>query len=199
MPDEFLISAGGFVVQAAILVALPFLALALACRAINLLQDARTAWSPAVELLSLGIGLAAGCLLLGREIDPRWLSAAEIFRPGGIWDLDFVGFLRRWGDPATYPVRALLPGPGGSRLGPPALLLAAAVTLGPVIALRSLRGLASGLRNLVIVVWGAAAAVYGFCLVLWLLNQLNFWAFLLVLLVIQLARSRSDHVVVHLR
>ena len=49
------------------------------------------------------------------------------------------------------------------------------------------------------VLWGAAAAVYGFCLVLWLLNQLNFWAFLLVLLAIQLARSRSDHVVVHLR
>jgi hypothetical protein len=199
MPDEFLISAGGFVVQAVILVALPFALLAVACRAINALQDARTAWTPAIELLSLGIGLAAGCLMLGRELDPRLLSAAEIFRPGGAWDLDFVAFLRRWGDPLTYPVQVLLPGPGASRLGPPALLLAAAVTLGPVVALRSLRGVAAGLRNLVIVLWGAAAAVYGFCLVLWLLNQLNFWAFLLVLLAIQLVRSRSEHVVVHLR
>jgi hypothetical protein len=199
MPDEFLISAGGFVVQAAILAALPFAVLALVCRLINALQDARTAWTPAIELLSLGIGLASGCILLGRELDPRLLSAAEIFRPGGAWDVDFVGFLQRWGDPLAYPVRALLPGPTGSRLGPPALLLAAAVTLGPVIALRSLRGLAAGLRNLVIVLWGAAVAVYGFCLALWLLNQLNFWAFLVVLLAIQLLRSRSEHVVVHLR
>src|SRR3954453_20536548 len=105
MPDEFLISAGGFVVQAVVLTGLPFAALALACRVINALQDARTAWTPAIELLALAVGLAAGCLMLGRTLDPRLLAAAEIFRPGGQWDLDFAGFLARWGDPLAYPYR----------------------------------------------------------------------------------------------
>ena len=62
---------------------------------------------------------------------------------------------------------------------------------------RRLREIANAVRNAFLFVSGAYATIYGAGYCLWLLNRLNFWIFLLLMVAIHL-RSRSDHVVVKL-
>ena len=68
----------------------------------------------------------------------------------------------------------------------------------PVIIHRSLRAVAHGLRNALIVVWGALATVYLFAYLLWLANELNFWLFLILLIIIPTMRKRSERPVIRI-
>jgi len=203
MPRDFLANAGGFVVHALALAAIVFVPLALGSRLINAFQDARLRWTPYIELAALIVGLAGGSLLLAYNLDPAAVDSGEIFRPGGPWDLTFLQFLASWGNPFFYRLDAVLPWPFWH--GPAAgsgllfLLFTAATAVTPAVCFGTPRAVANGLRNLLIVLWGAYATAYGVCLSMWLLNKLNFWAFLVLIVVIQLARHRSEHVVLRLR
>ena len=203
MPHDFLANAGGFVVHALALMILVFVPLILGSRLINALQDARLPWTPYIEVASLVVGLAGGALLLAYNVEPSAIDSGAIFRPGGPWDLTFVEFLGSWGNPFFYAVAPVLPWPvwqgPGAGSGLLFLLLAAACVLSPMIRFGSQRAVANGLRNLLILLWGVYAAAYVVCLSFWLLNKLNFWAFLVLLAVIQLARHRAEHVVLRLK
>jgi hypothetical protein len=182
--------------------ALPFVPLALLSRAINTFQDARLPWTPTVELAALAIGAAAGALALRATLDPASLTASEIFRKGGPWDLSIPQFLAGPGNPLLYTWDAVLPWrlrpPAGVSVGLVVALFAGLVVYVPAIIYRSSRGVAHGLRNAVIVVWGALAAVYLFAYLLWLANELNFWLFLILLIIIQKMRKRSERPIIRI-
>jgi hypothetical protein len=202
MPADFISDLAGFLLDAVALAIIPFIPLALGSRAINSLQDARLPWTPVIEVLALAVGLLAGALILARSVEPASLEGREIFRPGGPWDLTFGQFLAHWGNPLTYRLSPLLPWPfSDGRIGSGLLigLLAAATVYAPIVHFRTLRAAANALRNLLIVLWGAYATTYGFCFALWLLNKMNFWAFLLLLFAIHLLRSRSERMAFRLR
>jgi hypothetical protein len=202
MPADFLPDVAGFLLDALALAIIPFIPLALGSRAINSLQDARLPWTPVIEILALAVGVLAGAFILARSIEPTSLEGREIFRPGGPWDLSFGQFLAHWGNPLTYRLGPLLPWPFSDGRGGAGLLislLAAATVYAPIVHFRTLRAVANGLRNLLIVLWAAYATTYYVCFMLWLLNKMNFWAFLLLLFAIHLLRSRSERVVLRLR
>ncbi|WP_207461219.1 hypothetical protein [Azospirillum sp. SYSU D00513] len=184
--------------QAAALALLPLAPVAILCRLINTVQDARTGWTPWIELLALAVGVAGGMVVLAHNLDPATLAAGEIFRKGGPWDLDPAAFLLGPANPLGWSVQPLLPWPYSDNrsfgAGTMVFLVAGAVAYAPVIAFRTRRAAANGLRNALLILWGGCATVYGVCYGLWLLNLLNFWAFLLLLALIQWRRGRSERI-----
>lgn len=202
MSDDFVASTLLFGLAALALGVLPFIPLALLSRAINTLQDARLAWTPTVELMALAVGVAAGVLALSATLDPASLTAAEIFRKGGPWDLSIGQLLAGPANPLLYRWGSVLPWrlrpSAGLTTGLVVALLAGLVIYVPVIIHRNLRAVAHGLRNAVIVVWGALATVYLFAYLLWLANELNFWLFLVLLIIIQTMRKRSERPVIRI-
>ena len=203
MPSDFLATVGGFIVYALALSVIPFLPLVIGSRIINGVEDARSPWTPFIELLALLIGALGGALVLAHNLPPAATSAGAIFRAGGPWDLTVAQFLGHWGNPFAYDYRPLVPWPfagfAGAVPGTLVLLFGAAVVAAPVIVLPSARSVATAWRNLLVLLWGAYATAYGFCFALWLLNKLNFWAFLLLIFIIHLARSRGEHLVLRLK
>src|SRR5207245_1259477 len=83
--------------------------LVLGSRLINTIEDARSPWTPFIEVLALLIGGVAGALVLGHTLPPGTTSAGAIFRDGGPWDLTAGQFLGLWGNPFAYDYRPLLP------------------------------------------------------------------------------------------
>jgi len=203
MPSDFLATVGGFIVYSLALAVIPFLPLLIGSRVINTIEDARSPWTPFIELLALLIGGVAGALVLAHNLPPGATAAGAIFRQGGPWDLTAGEFLGRWANPFTYDYGPLVPWPfARAATGMPAalaLLFGLAVVAAPVVAQPTARSVATACRTLLILVWGAYAAAYGFCFALWLLNKLNFWAFLLLLFLVHLFRSRGEQMVLRLK
>jgi hypothetical protein len=198
---ELIPAAALFICQLALLVLFPVLLFAAGARLINGIQDARLPWTPYSELVALWIGVMAGVVILGHTIDPATLTPSQVFRVDGPWDIGFVDFLARHANPFRYDVSPIFPLPfSGHALSGPGLVVffsgGAAIYL-PILYFRSRRALANGIRNAWIMVCGAYVTVYGFALFVWLLNRLNFWVFLLLMLVIHL-RSRSARIVLKL-
>ena len=190
-----------FVCQAALLAALPITLFAAATRAVNSVTDARLPWTPHIELAALAVGIAGGAVILSTSIDPATIAPGEIFRVGGPWDVDFLGFLAERANPFAYDISAVLPLPFSGRLPTGAgflvFILSGVLIYAPIIRFRSRRAVANGIRNAVIMVSGAYVTVYGFAYFFWLLNKLNFWIFLFLLLLIHV-RSRSQAIVLKL-
>jgi hypothetical protein len=190
-----------FICQAALLAALPILVFAGATRLVNSVQDARLPWTPYIELAAMAIGIAAGAIILRASIDPATITPGEVFRVGGPWDLDFLRFLTERANPFAYDIWAVLPVPFSSNLpsgaGLLVFFLSGIVIYAPILRFRSRRAIANGIRNAVIMILGAYVTIYGFAYFFWLLNKLNFWIFLFLLLLIHM-RSRSQAVVLKL-
>ena len=111
MPSDFLATLGGFIVYALALAVIPFLPLLIGSRVINTIEDARSPWTPFIELLALLVGGVAGALVLAHNLPPGALAAGAIFREGGPWDLSPGQFLGRWANPFAYDYGALVPWP----------------------------------------------------------------------------------------
>jgi hypothetical protein len=101
--------------------------------------------------------------------------------------VDFRGFLEFRAAPLLLApwrlVLTLAQGDAGPDMLRGSLLVAmasAALVAGPALCLRSRVGLASSLRNLVLIAWGAYATIYTVACLLWLANMLNFWCFLVL-------------------
>lgn len=176
--------------HAVLLLTIPFLPLAAGSRLINAVQRARLPITPAIETAALLVGVVVGAMLLATHTQPASFDVAGIFTPGGYWDIPVERFLLDRASPANYPLfDVLLPAQGG--IAPYAPLVAAlAVGILPLAIGRSAAGIANGARNLLIVLWAAYATVYLVCLLFWLLALLNFWSFLVALLLVQTRRRR---------
>jgi hypothetical protein len=199
--SELIPAVAFFICQAALLAALPILLFAAATRAVNGVTDARLPWTPYIELASLAVGVAGGAVILGASIDPATIAPGEVFRVGGPWDVGFLVFLAERANPFAYDISAVLPLPFSGRLPTGAgflvFILSGVLIYAPMIRFRSRRAVANGIRNAVIMIGGAYVTVYGFAYLFWLLNKLNFWIFLFLLLLIHM-RSRSQAIVLKL-
>jgi hypothetical protein len=199
--SELIPAVAFFICQAALLAALPILLFAAATRAVNGVTDARLPWTPYIELASLAVGVAGGAVILGASIDPATIAPGEVFRVGGPWDVGFLVFLAERANPFAYDISAVLPLPFSGRLPAGAgflvFILSGVLIYAPMIRFRSRRAVANGIRNAVIMIGGAYVTVYGFAYLFWLLNKLNFWIFLFLLLLIHM-RSRSQAIVLKL-
>jgi hypothetical protein len=184
-----------------LLAALPILLFAAATRAVNGVTDARLPLTPYIELAALAVGIAGGAVILSTNIDPATIAPGEVFRVGGPWDADFLEFLADRANPFAYDLSAVLPLPFSGRLpsgaGLLVFVLSGVLIYAPILRFRSRRAVANGIRNAIIMIGGAYLTVYGFAYFFWLLNKLNFWIFLLLLLVIHM-RSRSQPIVLKL-
>lgn len=199
MGSELAFTAIALLVQATALGLFPFALLAASCRAINAAQDCQLPATPYIELFSLAIGVLAGGIILCTNVHWGLLDPGEVFRRGGPWDMSFRQFLSGPANPLAYDLSAILVWPLSGRLpslaGFAVLLLSGLVFYGPLLVHRSRRAFAHGIRNVVILVWGAYATVYLFFYAGWLANRLNFWIFLLLLLAVGFLRRRSERVV----
>ena len=199
MGVEFALIAISLAVQAAALAIFPFALLAALCRAINAVQDCQLPATPYIELFSLVIGVFAGGIVLYTNVHWGLLDPGEIFRRGGPWDMSFGQFLAGPANPLSYDLSAILVWPFSGKLpsiaGIAVLLLGGLVFYGPVLLHRTRRAFAHGIRNVVILVWGAYATVYLFFYAGWAANRLNFWIFLVLLLIVGRLRRRSERVV----
>lgn len=192
MGIEFILQTALFLAQAAVLICLPFALLMVASRAINLLQDARTRWTPYIELLALAVGIAGGAILLFHNVNPQMLKPGTLLQVGGPWDMEFGLFLRVFTNPLSYDLTPLLPpytNPPIKWGGIAIFLLGGAIFYAPILVFRNRPAFAGALRNLVIMVWGMFATVYMFFLAGWIINQLNFWVFLILLVIVHKARG----------
>jgi hypothetical protein len=176
-------------VEAALLALLPVVAITLGTRIINGLRDARLPWTPYIELAAFATGVAAGVLIFGHNTDPALLGPSAVFQLGGPWDMSFGDFIARVANPFRYDLSALL-SPSGIVL----LLVTLIVAAAPIVRFRGTAAMANGIRNLFLVAGGAYSTIYGLGYCLWLLNRLNFWVFLLLMIVAHV-RSRSNRIV----
>src|SRR5689334_6398991 len=154
MPSDFLATLGGFIVYALALAVIPFLPLLIGSRVINTIEDARSPWTPFIELLALLVGGVAGALVLAHNLPPGALAAGAIFREGGPWDLSPGQFLGRWANPFAYDYGALVPWPfARAGTGVPAvlaLLLGLATVAAPVVAEPTPRSIATACRTILV-------------------------------------------------
>ena len=198
MGSEFVLTGLALLVQATLLLVFPFALLGALCRAVNAAQDAQLPMTPYIELASLAVGILAGGIILASNVHWGLVEPGEIFRKGGPWDMSFGQFLAGPANPFSYDVSAILNWPFSGRLpsiaGALVLVLGGLVFYAPLIIYRSKRATAHAIRNVIIVFWGAYASVYMFFYAGWLANRLNFWIFLVLLLVIGM-RRRSERVV----
>jgi len=198
MGSQFVLTGLALIVQATLLGLFPFVLLAALCRAVNAVQDCQLPFTPYIELASLCVGLLAGGIILASNVHWGLLEPGEIFRKGGPWDMSFGQFLAGPANPFSYDVSAILNWPFSGRLpsiaGALVLVLGGLVFYAPLIIYRSKRATAHAIRNVIIVFWGAYTCVYMFFYLGWLANKLNFWIFLVLLIVIGL-RRRSERVV----
>ena len=199
--SELIPAVAFFICQAALLAALPILLFAAATRAVNGVTDARLPLTPYIELAALAVGVGGGAVILSTSIDPATIAPGEVFRAGGPWDAGFLEFLADRANPFAYDLSAVLPLPFSGRLpsgaGLLVFVLSGVLIYAPILRFRSRRAVANGIRNAIIMIGGAYLTVYGFAYFFWLLNKLNFWIFLLLLLVIHM-RSRSQPIVLKL-
>ena len=180
-------------VEAVALALLPILLIAAGTRIINAVHDARLPWTPYVELAAFATGVAGGAIVFAGSTDPAILGPSAVFRAGGAWDMGFGEFLARFADPFRHHLSALFFSSAGAFV----LILAVGLIAAPIVRFHSPAALANAVRNAFLTVSGAYATIYGLGYCLWLLNRLNFWAFLLLMILIHL-RSRSDKVVLKL-
>lgn len=169
------------------LLLIPVLPLAALRRTEAAMGPARLGITPYIEIAAVAIGvLSAPLLLIGSTTD-NIMGPTDIFRPNGPWDLDFLTFMTERALPLLWsPLQLLdtvLLGHASADVTRGTLLLIvaiAAVVGGPIALRRDAVGKSNGVRNLLLLMWGAYASVYTVAVLLWLANVLNFWCFLVL-------------------
>ena len=180
------------VAQAVFMVCLPFAILFFVTRFVNAIQDAHTPWTPYIEVAALAVGVTAGIIVLFHIVDPRAIRPSDLLRVGGPWDIDFATFFTTFANPLTYDISSLLPPYASGSVNYPGIvvfLLGGALFYGPFLFFRSRTSFANAVRNLIIMLWAAYTTIFLFFLSGWMLNRLNFWVFLVLMIVIHKLRG----------
>jgi hypothetical protein len=185
----------GLALQTATLALVPVAPIAIGSRLVNRYHDARSSLSPGIEVLAVASGIYFGLVLFVGNMPAGYLTLELIFQDGGPWDLTLVSFLTERANPFAYslaPIFEHIYAEEGTFHVHPGLHLfsvtAVVVVVGPYLRWRNRRALANGMRNLLILLWGAYATVYLMGLLFWMFNIFNFWTFLLVVVIVQLIR-----------
>ena len=177
------------ILEAGVLAAIPIFAIAVGTRIINGIQDARLRWTPSIELGAFATGAAAGAIVFFHSAAPGLLGPTAVFQAGGPWDMTLGQFIARAANPFEYDFSGLL-----KPVGVVLFLIAIAVAIAPIVRFGSPAAIANGARNAFLTVAGAYSAIYGLAYCFWLLNRLNFWVFLLLMILVHM-RSKTNKVV----
>ena len=169
------------------LLLIPVLPLAAVREATRAAGAGATRLMPFFETAAVAIGVLAAPLLLAGSSTGGILGLHDIFRPNGPWDLDFSQFMSRRVLPLLLSPVELVSNVVAGRAVPDVVrgtillaLAAAVVVLAPCAILRNRVGILNGVRNLLLLCWGAYATIYTVAVLLWLANLLNFWCFLVL-------------------
>lgn len=192
MAFEFLTATLLFIGQIVFLACLPFAVLFVATRLVNAVQNAHTLWTPYIEVVALTVGSMAGITVLYHIVDPQTIKPNILLALGGPWDMDFATFFATFANPLNYDVSSLLPPYITETVnwaGIIVFLAGGLIFYAPIIFFRSRAAMANAARNLVIMVWGAYTVIYLFFLSGWIFNRLNFWVFLVLLVVVHKLRG----------
>ena len=160
-------------------------------RLISLIQNARLPLTPVIETAARYVGVLLGSFLLAQHLPAGALSLTDVFHPR------VTGTLASRSSSSSAPIPSAFPlmecwfqGSPISTSAPCSRVLLPA--LGVLLVCHCCWSGAPrpspAVRNLLIAIWAAYATVYLICLFYWLLALLNFWAFLVAMLLIQFLR-----------
>ena len=153
---------------------------------------------PVAWTLPLFAGLVFGGAMVYYNLDEEFYTVDNIFRTDGPWNLSYAAFLLDRVNPFNYylePVFSHLTFQGKD-MGI-SLAIATAVGSFGLLVMRALgtwhsfgawRGILYGAA---LAIWACYMTIFGVCLVLWLLNLLNFWTLALLTLSVHLYRTHS--------
>lgn len=153
---------------------------------------------PGLARLSFLSGALFGGVLLYVNHDGSLYNFDTVFARGGPWDMSFARFFVTWLNPVRYSpftlyhrVEALDVHDTVTAFTLTSFGLAAAVV---VFAIRYFRGRfhLALLPSLAVWLWSAALVIYLVCASAWALNVLNFWAVVLLFLLVR-HRSLTGH------
>ena len=157
---------------------------------------AQTRLSPYPEIAALGCGVLFAPFLLYASSLAGMFRLGTILAPAGPWHIGFREFLydRVW-PLVSSPFQLIHLIASGE--APPDIsrgsillgLLALLLIVVPPLAVRTPSSRLHGLRNGLLVLSGAFAAVYMAALVLWIAHLLNFWSFLVLFVLTMLLRG----------
>ncbi len=143
-------------------------------------------------------GVALGGAMVYYNLDEEFFTVDNIFRTDGPWNLTYASFLLDRVNPFNFhlePVFNHLTFQGPDMNVSMALTLAA-ISFG-LLVLRAVstwhsfgawRGIAYGAA---LAIWACYMTIFGVCLVLWLMNLLNFWLLAVLTLSVHLYRTHS--------
>ncbi len=166
-------------------------------------------WLPKIDTagmylmpVSWNLPIFAGVLLGGSmvyyNLDEEFFTIDNIFRTDGPWNLSYASFLLDRVNPFNYHLEPVLTHLTfqGQDVNVSLALATAAACLG-LLVLRALstwhsfgawRGIAYGVA---LAVWACYMTIFGVCLVLWLMNLLNFWLLAVLTIAVHLYRTHS--------
>jgi len=189
---------GVFLAQAASILAIIYLPMIVAVRWVPKIDDKGFFLQPVVWVLAIVTGIILGASLIAFNIDPDYFTVNNVFRTDGPWALSYSAFIRDRVNPFNYSFQPVFEYIRyyDADYNMTVLMIFAATTFG-LLCLRAfatwggpgaLRGILFGA---LVVAWSTYMTVFSVCLVLWLLNLLNFWTLAVLTFAIHLHRNQA--------
>ncbi len=195
---HFSVAAGLVAVKAFSILAIIYLPMIIGARWLPRIDTAGMYLLPAAWTLPMFSGIVVGGAMVYFNLDEEYFTVDNIFRADGPWNLSYSAFLLDRVNPFNYDLEPVLSRLTfqGADISISIVLTTALASFG-LLVLRAIgtwhsfgawRGIVFGAA---LAVWSCYVTIFGVCLVLWLLNLLNFWALALLTLAVHLYRTHS--------
>ena len=195
---HFSVATGLIFAKALSILAIIYLPMIFGARWLPKIDNAGMFLSQSAWTLPIFAGVVFGGAMVYYNLDEEYFTVDNIFRTDSPWALSYTAFLFDRVNPFNYYLEPVL-----SHLsfhGPDmnlSVAIAAAIASFGLVVLRAVntwhsfgawRGI---LYAAALMVWACYMTIFGVCLVLWLLNILNFWTLALLTLAVHLYRTHS--------
>jgi hypothetical protein len=183
---------GAWLAAGAVLLGIPIVLTGIARYGIRHVAEPEYVQIPLLIKLTVTAGLILGVGLLAAVARPEYYLLEQVVRVDGPWNLNLTGFLSLRVNPLALDVAAVIDrirfdDPTGNLailFGAPALL-AATMVVGCYVYWRPLPATICALVSLMAIAITAYVVFYLVCGALWLGHMLNFWALLILAVLIQ--------------
>ena len=191
-------AASVLLVKAASILAIIYLPMIVGARWLPKIDTAGMYLMPVSWNLPILSGVLLGGAMVYYNLDEEFFTVDNIFRTDGPWNLSYTSFLLDRVNPFNFhlePVFSHLTFQGADTNV--SLALAASAACFGLLVLRAVstwhsfgawRGIAYGAA---LAIWACYMTIFGVCLVLWLMNLLNFWLLAVLTLSVHLYRTHS--------
>ena len=192
------VSAGVIVAKALSILAIIYLPMIFGARWLPKIDTAGMFLIPSAWTLPIFSGVVFGAAMVYYNLDEELYTVDNIFKTDGPWNLSYSTFLFDRANPFNYylePVFSHLTFQGADTNVSILVTLAAGsfglLVLRAVNTWRSFGAWRGILYGFALAVWACYITIFGVCLVLWLLNIMNFWTLALLTLGVHLYRTHS--------